>query len=74
MKKNSDNFSLEDVQRLAQSNAGKQLMDAIRHADSDQLRQAAALATQGNTDQAKQLLKDLINDPQIQQLLAQLGR
>ena len=48
MKKNSDNFSLEDARRLIQSNAGQQLLDIIRRADGDQLMKAAALASQGN--------------------------
>ena len=74
MKKNSDNFSLEDANHLAQSTAGKQLLDAIRRSDSDQLRQAAVLASQGNLVQAKELLGDFLKDPQIQALLSQLGR
>ena len=73
MKKNSDNFSLEDARRLIQSNAGQQLLDIIRRADGDQLKKAAALASQGNTEQAKQCLSELLNDPQIKALLAQLG-
>ena len=73
MKKNSDNFSLEDARRLVQSNAGQQLLDIIRRSDSEQLMKAAALASQGNTEQAKQCLSELLNDPQIKALLSQLG-
>ena len=73
MKKNSDNFSLEDARRLIQSNAGQQLLDIIRRSDSEQLMKAAALASQGNPEQAKQCLSELLNDPQIKALLSQLG-
>lgn len=74
MKKKSDNFSAEDFQRLMQTTTGQQLLDIIRNADSPQLQRAAALAVQGKTEQAKDLLADLLNDPQIQQLISQLGR
>ena len=73
MKKKTDNFSLEDAKHLAQSSAGQQLLDIIRRSDSNQLQQAAALATEGNTDQAKMLLSELLNDPQVKLLLSQLG-
>ena len=73
MKKNSDNFSLEDARRLAQSSAGQQLLDIIRRTDSGQLKQAATLVSQGNPEQAKQYLSELLNDPQVAALLAQLG-
>ena len=73
MKKNSDNFSMEDARRLAQSSAGQQLLDIIRRTDSGRLKQAAALVSQGNPEQAKQCLSELLNDPQVAALLAQLG-
>ena len=74
MKKNSDNFSLEDAQRLAQSPVGQQLLDIIRRSDRAKFQQAASLAAQGNSEQAKLLLSDFLNDPQVIALLSQFGR
>jgi hypothetical protein len=74
MKKKSDTFSPEDAQHFAKTGAGQQLLIIIRQADSDQLRQAAALAAQGKTEQAELLLSDLLKNPQVKELLSQLGR
>lgn len=73
MQKNSGNFSIEDARRLAQTPAGKQLLSMLQGADSAQLQNAAQQAAAGNLEQAKQALAPLLNSPQIQALLNQLG-
>lgn len=74
MQKNSDNFSIQEAMRLAGTPAGQQLMALFRQGDTQQLQQAAKLASEGNYAQAQQLLSGLLDDPEVQKLLAQLGR
>ena len=74
MQKNSENFSIQEVMRLAATPAGQELMARLRKGDTGQLQQAAELAGTGNYAQAQALLKNLLQDPQIQTLLSQLGR
>ena len=74
MQKNSENFSIQEVMRLAATPAGQELMARLRKGDTGQLQQVAELAGTGNYAQAQALLKNLLQDPQIQTLLSQLGR
>ena len=73
MQKNSENFSIQDAMRLASTPAGQELLSLLRRCDSAQLQQAAQLASAGNYTQAQQLLSGFLQDPEVQQLLFQLG-
>ena len=73
MQKNSENFSIQDAMRLASTPAGQELLSLLRRNDSAQLQQAAQLASAGNYTQAQQLLSGFLRDPEVQQLLFQLG-
>lgn len=73
MQKNSENFSVQDAMRLAGTPAGQELLAMLRRRDGSQLQQAAQLASEGNYEQAQQLLQGFLRDPQVQQLLSQLG-
>ena len=73
MQKNSENFSIQDAMRLASTPAGQELLSLLRRSDSAQLQQAAQLASAGNYTQAQQLLSGFLRDPEVQQLLFQLG-
>ena len=73
MQKNSENFSIQDAMRLASTPAGQELLSLLRQSDSAQLQQAAQLASAGNYTQAQQLLSGFLRDPEVQQLLFQLG-
>ena len=73
MQKNSENFSIQDAMRLASTPAGQELLSLLRRSDSAQLQQAAQLASAGNYTQAQQLLSGFLQDPEVQQLLFQLG-
>jgi hypothetical protein len=73
MQKNSENFSIQDAMRLASTPAGQELLSLLRRSDSAQLQQAAQLASAGNYTQAQQLLSGFLRDPEVQQLLYQLG-
>ena len=73
MQKNSQNFSMQDAMRLANSEAGQRLLAILKQSGGDQLQQAAQLASTGDYAQAQQLLKGFLQNPEVQQLLSQLG-
>ena len=73
MQKNSENFSMQEAMRLAQSPAGKELIATLRRADNAQLQAAASQAAAGDYESAKKALLPLLNDPEIQALMKQLG-
>ena len=74
MQKNSQDFSMEEVLRLAESPAGQQLLAMLQSADSTQLQQAMQQATSGEYTQASQTLQSILSSPEAKQLLKQLGR
>ena len=64
---------MEQVYRIANSEAGKNLIKLLQSKNSPQLSDAARLAVSGNAAQAKSALSGLLADPEIQALLKQLG-
>ena len=72
MQKNSQNFSMQEALRLAESDAGQQLLALLQRSDSEKLRQAANQAASGNYDQVKQTLSFLLQNDEVQKLLKQL--
>ena len=73
MEENSNNFSMQDMMRLAGTPAGQQLLNHLQKKNSKQLQMAIAHAVSGNMDQAKSLLTEIIDDPESQKLIRQLG-
>lgn len=73
MKNNFDNFSVDNVKKMLQTPAGKQLLTLLQSADSAKLQSAAQHAAGGNMEDARQALAPLLASPQIQALLKQLG-
>lgn len=73
MQKNSENFSIQEAMRLAGTPAGQELLNLLRRSDTAQFQQAAQLASTGDYAQAQQLLKGFLQNPEVQQLLSQLG-
>ena len=73
MEENSNNFSMQDMMRLAGSPAGQQLLNHLQKKNARQLQMAIAHAVSGNMDQAKAILSELIGDPESQKLIRQLG-
>lgn len=72
MEKNNGSFSMEEIKKLAQSDAGRQLMAmlASNHGDtSDRVRSSMA---SGDMEQAKKALSAFLSDPKAQALLRQL--
>lgn len=72
MQKNSQNFSMHDAMRLANSDAGQQLLKLLQQSDSNALQQAADLAAAGDYRKASASLAALLDSPDVQALLKQL--
>lgn len=73
MEKKSQDFSMEEVMRLAKSPAGQQLIAMLQQKDSATLSQAAAQAKAGDFSQASQTLSAMLSSPEAQRLLKELG-
>lgn len=73
MEINSKNFSMKDAMKLANSDAGKQLLSQIQKSNPKELEQAMAQAAQGDYSNLSETLKPLLASEQIQKLLKQLG-
>ena len=74
MQKNSQDFSMQEALRLANSPAGQQLLAMLRSADSTGLDQAAAEASAGDYAKASKTLSRLLSSPEIKQFLEDMGR
>lgn len=70
--KNQD-FSMEEVMRLAKSPAGQQLLAMLQQKDAGQLEQAASLAKAGDYRSAGQTLRAMLSSEEAQKLLKELG-
>lgn len=66
--------AIMNAMRMAESHDGKQLIQKLKEKDSRALDQAVKYATTGDYAQAQKLLRELINDPDIQRLLNTIGR
>lgn len=73
MEKKSQDFSIEEVQRLAGSPAGQQLLQLLQQRDSGQLQRAMELASGGNYREAGSALQSLLASAEAQKLIQQLG-
>lgn len=70
MEKNKDNFSMDEIKKIAQSETGQQLMALLQGSTAaDQVRSGAR---SGNMNQAKAALTDFLSDPKAQELLKRL--
>ena len=73
MEKNFQDFSMEEVMRLAKSPAGKQLLAMLQQKDSNQVQQAVAQAKGGDYTSASKTLSEMLSSPEAQKLLKELG-
>ena len=74
MQKNSQDFSMQEALRLANSPAGQQLLAMLRSADSAPLDQVAAEASAGDYAKASKTLNKLLASPEIKKFLEEMGR
>lgn len=72
MEKNSGNFSVQKAIKLANSDAGKQLLSYLQQTDSAGLEQAMALAAKGDYTSLKHTLSSLMESEQAKALIKQL--
>ena len=69
MEKNSQNFSMDDAMRLARSPGARQLFDLLQAKNPE----AMSMAASGDYGKLQQDLSAMLADPQIRDLLKQLG-
>ena len=74
MEKKSQEFSMKEALRLAQSPAGQQLQQLLQQADQETLNSAIAQAKQGNYEEATKQIRALMSSPQAQALLKELEK
>jgi len=65
-------YDMSQLLQLAQSPAGQQLLALLQKKGGVALQSAVAQASQGNYDQAKQMLSSLLATPEAQKLLKQM--
>ena len=73
MEKKNQNFSMEEIMRLAKSPAGQQLIAMLKQNDNTKLEQAVSHAKSGDYSQATQTLQTMLSSPEAQRLLKELG-
>ena len=73
MEKKFQDFSKEDVMRLAKSPAGKQLIALLQQQNSGQLQQVMTQAKGGDYANASKTLNEMLSSPEAQKLLKELG-
>ena len=65
--------AMDEARKMAQTPQGKHLSSMLQQLGGTNVRQAMDAAAAGDMIQAKQLLSQLMQDPQMQQILKQLG-
>ena len=73
MEKKTQDFSMEEAKRLAQTPEGQKLMAILQQKDSGQLQKAMEAASAGNYQQAGSLLQALLSSPEARQLIKKMG-
>ena len=73
MQEKNQNFSMEELMKLAKSPAGQQLIAMLKNQDNSKLERAAALAKSGDYAQASQALSGMLSTPEAQKLMKELG-
>ena len=72
MQKNSQNFSMQEALRLANSDAGQQLLALLKQSDSTALQKAMSQVSAGDYDSVPKTLAALLASPQFRSLLKEL--
>ena len=74
MEKKSQEFSVQEAKRLANTPAGKQLAQLLQQSDPRALNAALSKAKEGNYQDAAAQLQQLLSTPQAQALLKELEK
>jgi hypothetical protein len=72
MQKNSQNFSMQEALRLANSDAGQQLLALLKQTPDPGLRQALNYAATGDYERIKESLSSVLASQEVQNLLKEL--
>ena len=73
MEKKSQDFSVQEAQRLAKTPEAQKLMELLQQKDTGQLQKAMSQVSSGNYKEAGAILQSLLSSPEAQQLIQQLG-
>lgn len=71
MQSNQD--AIQEAMRMAQTPAGQQLIQMLRNCSTQDLQTAMDRAAAGDYASAKQALSTILNNPEAQKLLSQMG-
>ena len=72
MQKNSQNFSMQEALRLANSDAGQRLLAALKQSNDPRVQQAMHHAASGDYQKVKDNLSSILASPEVRKLLAEL--
>ena len=72
MQKNSQNFSIQELIRLANSPAGQQLLAYLQENNPTGVKQAMSQAASGDRQELGKTLAQLLSSPQAQELMRRL--
>ena len=73
MRMSDFDHAMEEARKIARTPEGKQLAATLQQLGGNQVRQAMDAAATGDMQQVKTLLTQLMQDPQMQQILEGLG-
>ena len=69
----NDQDAIREAMRMAQTPAGKQLIQMLRSSGDPNLQKALSSAAAGDHAAAKRALSAILNNPEAQKLLRQMG-
>ena len=72
MQKNSQNFSMQEALRLANSDAGQRLLALLKENNSQNMQQAMRYAATGDYAKAKEALSSALASDEARRLLKEL--
>ena len=73
MNKKSQDFSMEDAMRIANSPAGQRIAEVLRELDQGKMEQVAQRASAGDMESARKMLSELLDAEKSQKLKDSLG-
>ena len=69
----NNEHAIQEAMRIAKSSAGQQLLQMLQNSNQEALKQVMQSASEGNMEQAKIILNNMLKDPQAKALLKKLG-
>ena len=69
----NDRDAIQEAIRMAQTPAGKHLIQMLRSSGDPNLQKLISNTSAGDQEAAKQALSAILNNPEVQKLLRQMG-